>query len=295
MLRTNKEKVVKISVQGKIQHPGKRNDFITDGKGIGHVLPATGGICYNVKIGDCCMGLAGDHIEPGVTTSNDNNELECSTYSMYSCIGNEARVITGDARGSIGYVTGKHDYCNIMMYFNKEALKKMSLDDKILVEGYGQGLKLLDYPDVHVMNIDPDLFEKVGIEEKDGKIIVPVAKKIPAYLMGSGLGASSAHKGDYDIMTQDINTIKELGLDDLRFGDVVLLEDCDNTYGRCYFKGAVTIGVIIHGDCLKPGHGPGVTTIMSSRKSIIEGLVDKNANIANYHFLTKNNLCGGNY
>ncbi len=287
MLRTNKSSIVKISVQGEIQHPGKRQDFITDGKGMANVLPATGGICYNVKVGDCCMNLAGDHIEPGVTTANNISEPKCSGYSIYSCIGNEAKVITGDAKGSIGYVTGEHDLSHVLIYFDEEALEKMTLDDKVLVKGYGQGLKLLDYPDVHVMNIDPDLFEKMGIEEKDGKIIVPVAKKIPAYLMGSGIGASSAHRSDYDIMTQDINTIKELGLDDLRFGDIVLLENCDNTYGRCYYKGASTIGVVIHGNCLKPGHGPGVTTIMSSRKSIIEGVVDKNANISNYHHLTK--------
>ncbi len=288
MIKTNKNKVVKISVQGKIQHPGKGQEFITDGLGNGHILPATGGICYNVKVGDNCMDLAGDHIEPGVTTSNDNNSFECSAYSMYSCIGNEARVVTGDAKGSIGYVTGEHDYSNVLIYFDDETLRKLKINDEILVEGFGQGFKLIDYPDVHVMNIDPDLFEKLGIVEKEGKIIVPVAKKVPAYLMGSGLGASSAHKGDYDIMTQDNEVIKRLGLDELRFGDIVLLEDCDTTFGRTYFKGATTIGVIIHGNCLKPGHGPGVTTIMSTRLPVIEGKIDQNANIANYHALTKN-------
>lgn len=290
MLRTNRDKLVKISVQGEVQHPGKNGDFIVDGVGSGRVLPATGGICYNVKVGDCCMDLAGDHTEPGVTTSNTINDLKRNGYSVYSCIGNEAKIITGDAKGSIGYVTGEHDLCNVLIYFDSETLEKMTLDDKVLVKGYGQGLKLLDYPDVHVMNIDPDLFEKLGIEEKDGKLIVPVAKKIPSYLMGSGVGAGSPYRSDYDIMTQDEKTIKELGLDDLRFGDIVLLEDCDNMYGRCYFEGATTIGVVVHGNCYKPGHGPGVTTIISTRLPIIEGVIENNANIANYHDLTKDNF-----
>lgn len=287
MIKTNKNQVVRIAVQGEIQNPSKNADFITDAYGKGHALTATGGICYNVKVGDCCMNLSADHTEPGVTTSNDNNDFEQSGYAMYSCIGNEARVVSGAAQGSIGYVTGKHDICNIMIYFDDTVLKKLSLDDKILVEAWGQGLKLADYPNIHVMNIDPLLFEQLNIKEENGKLIVPVAKKIPAYLMGSGLGASSAHKGDYDIMTQDRETIKRLGLEDLRFGDIVLLEDCDTCYGRGYFKGAVTIGVIIHGDCLKPGHGPGVTTILSSREPLIEGIICSEANIANYHLLTK--------
>lgn len=287
MLKTNKEKVVVISVEGKIQHPGKNSDFITDSYGKCHVRTATGGICYNVKVGDCCMDLSADHTEPGVTTSNDNNDFECSGYAMYSCIGNKARVMTGLGESAVGYVTGKHDFCNIMVYFDDITLQKLAPDDKILVEGCGQGLKIEGYPQVEVMNIDPELLENLGITEKDGKLIVPVAKKIPAYLMGSGLGASSSQKGDYDIMTQDRKTIQKLGLEDMRFGDIVLLEDCDTCYGRGYFKGAVTIGVIIHGDCIKPGHGPGVTTIMSTRQPIIEGVIDENANIANYHPLTK--------
>ncbi len=287
MLNTNEERLVKIAVQGTIQHPGKVQDFIVDGAGNAHVLPATGGICYNVKVGDCCMNLAGDHIEPGVTTSNEDSKFTTNGYNIYSCIGNEAKVVTGEAKGAIGYVTGKHDLTNVMIYFDEETLNKLSLDDKILVKGHGQGLKLLDFPDIHVMNIGPNIFREMRIVAENDKLIVPVSKIIPAYLMGSGLGASSAHRSDYDIMTQDRATIKKLGLEDLRFGDIVLLQDCDNTFGRGYFKGAVTIGVISHGDCLKPGHGPGVTTIISSRKPIIEGKIDKNANIANYHPLTK--------
>ena len=111
---------------------------------------------------------------------------------------------------------------------------------------------------------------------------VPVSAIIPPYLMGSGIGANSAYSGDYDIMTGDLDEVRRLGLHHLRFGDLVLLKDCDTTYGRGYLKGAMTLGIIVHSDCVKAGHGPGVTTIMSCKYSIFEPIVDHSANIAKY-------------
>ena len=106
--------------------------------------------------------------------------------------------------------------------------------------------------------------------------------KEPLYLMGSGKGHYHPVRGDYDLMTQDKEEIARLGLDKLRFGDIVLLEDQDNTWGRAHCKGASTIGVIIHGESDRMGHGPGITTILSSRKPIIEGVIDESANLATY-------------
>ncbi|MPM87948.1 hypothetical protein SDC9_135049 [bioreactor metagenome] len=83
-------------------------------------------------------------------------------------------------------------------------------------------------------------------------------------------------------MTADMEEIKRLGLDKLKFGDIVLLQDCDNTYGVGFLKGSVSIGVVVHSDCVKSGHGPGVTVIMTSKESVIEGVIDESANIGNY-------------
>jgi hypothetical protein len=97
--------------------------------------------------------------------------------------------------------------------------------------------------------------------------------------MGSGIGDSSAYKGDYDIMTADKEEIKRLGIDKLKFGDLVLLRDCDNSFGRGYLKGSVSIGVVIHSDCIKLGHGPGIVVILTSKESKIESMLSENANI----------------
>lgn len=281
MLKTNKENLVKWSVQGKIHHPLGGNYRITfDGNPM--VLPATGGISYNVKIGDSAFNWVGDHVEPGVFIRNENT-TENAALTTFACIGNEAKVVSGDAKGKKGYVTGMHGGIeHVMIYFDEETLEDLAIDDKILVKAYGQGLSIENHEDIAVMSIDPNLFEKLGITEKDGKLQVPVVAKVPAYLMGSGTGSSNAYSGDYDIMTADKEEIKRLGLDKLRFGDLVLLQDHDNTYGTGYLGGAISIGVIIHSDCVKSGHGPGVTVIMSSSKGNIEGVIDSNANIGYY-------------
>lgn len=281
MLKTNKDKVVKWSVQGKVHHPTGGTYRIThEGKPM--ILPATGGISYNVKIGDSAFGWAGDHVEPGVSMRNENTN-ENAALMTFACIGNEAKIISGDAKGAKGYVTGMHGGIDhVLVYFDEETLENLSIDDKIQIKAYGQGLQLTDYPDVHMMSIDPDLFEKLGVTEVDGKLQVPVVAKVPPYLMGSGIGSGNGYSGDYDIMTADTEEIKRLGLDRLKFGDLVLLQDCDNSYGRGYLKGAVSIGVVVHSDCIKAGHGPGITTIMVSKAPMIEGIINEEANIGNY-------------
>lgn len=282
-MKTNKGRLVMQSVQGKIHSPSALHPYRVNRDGVAEVLPATGGITYNVKIGDSCMQWVGDHVEPGVSIKNETKG-ENDALILLSCIGNEAKVITGDAKGAKGYVTGMHGGIDhVLLYFKDEDLDKMAIGDTILVKAYGQGLKIAGHEDVTCMNIDPVLFESLGIKEnKEGVLEVPVVTEIPAYLMGSGIGSTTAFSGDYDIMTGDLEANKQFGIDKLRFGDLVMLRDCDNTYGRQYLKGSVSIGVVVHSDCIKSGHGPGVTVIMSSKTSKIKGALNKDSNIANY-------------
>ena len=283
MVKTNSERLVIQSIQGKIHSPiVGSNPYRINREGVGQILPSTGGICYNVKIGDPCMNWVGDHIEPGVSIKNSDN-MESNALMLLSCIGNEAKVVTGEAKGAKGYVTGMHGGIeHVLIYFKDEDMEKMAIGDTILIKAHGQGLAIEDFEDVKCMNIDPNLFDKLSIVDKNGVLEVPVVTEIPAYLMGSGVGSSTAFSGDYDIMTGDKGANKEFGIDKLKFGDLVLLRDCDNTNGRQYLGESVSIGVIVHSDCIISGHGPGVTVIMSSKTSNIVGKIDENANIANY-------------
>ena len=280
MLRTNREKLVMLSVQGEVSAPGYNAMGKLDHNGHVFVLPGTGGITYHVKIGDRCCGLAGDHVEPGVSTKNYDEKFS-NAYNYLSCIGNTATVITGDAKGCKGFVTGTHGGIeHVIMYFDDETLEKLNIGDKINVRSYGQGMELPDWPDISVMNLDPDLLNKLGITEEDGKLIVPVAKTVPGCLMGSGLGASTTKKGDYDITMFDKKLVEEYHLDELRFGDIVALLDCDNVNGRNFITGALSIGVIVHSDCLISGHGPGVTTLFSCLNGKLGYKLDPKANLA---------------
>jgi len=282
MIKTNKEKLVMQSVSGKVHHPTMRSETKICADGTVTAVPGVGGICYNVKIGDSVFGLAGDHIEPGVSLHNSET-TENAAFNFMSCIGNEARVTSGEAKGATGFVTGTHGGIeHVMVHFDDETLEKLAPGDSVLVKGFGQGLAIEGFPDVKVMNVDPKVLEKMGVEICNGKLKVKAAAKVPAHLMGSGIGSANAYRGDYDITTQDKGELEKHKLLDLKFGDVVFLEDCDTTYGRCFRKGAVTVGVIIHGDCVLSGHGPGVTTVLTCQTDRIEYVYDKAANIKNY-------------
>ncbi len=283
MLRTNRDKLVRISVQGEIAHPKSTAPYRITAEGNPVVLPGTGGITYSHKIGDNCMDLVGDHVEPGVTTQR-SEEKENSGFNVLSCVGNAAKVVSGDAKGAKGIVTGMHGGAeHVMIHFDKETLEQLSIGDKILVKAYGQGLKLLDCPAVQVMNLDPDLLDKMGaILASDGVLEVPVAVQVPAHLMGSGLGSVTAYRGDYDIMTQDSVAYAKYNLGKLRFGDIVALMDCDTAFGRGYLAGAVTIGVVVHSNCVLSGHGPGITTLLTCKEAKIRPLLQERANIADY-------------
>ena len=285
MVRTNRDRVVMISVQGGIVSPGGRSHGV-DRDGRPYLLPGTGGITYNVKVGDPAFGWAGDHIEAGVSTAADQEKRQDAKnrgYNFLACVGNEATVVSGDAKGHKGVVTGHHGGAeHVLIDFADRTLAKLQLDDKILIRGYGQGLKLVDYRDVHVYNLDPRLPSKIGISKGRGKhaIRVPVAAIVPGELMGSGVGSTSMGTGDYDIMTTDQAALEANGLDKLRFGDFVAIMNHDNVYGRSYLKGAVTIGIVVHSDCVVAGHGPGVTTLVSCKTPNIEPVLKKQANIA---------------
>lgn len=285
MLKTNEKNVVEFLLQCQPGPPRTRPSW-----GVGHggdpfLLPGIGGITLNVQVGDSAFGLAADHVEPGVScTANaaKYNEFPNDAFHLFSCVGNSATIVSGRAKGARGVVTGHHGGSeHVMVDFARSVREKMTYDDKIMIRAKGQGLALLDYPKIKLFNLDPALLKKMKIKEKKGgKLVVPVTTLVPAVCMGSGVGQSHVATGDYDVMTSDPATVKKYSLDKMRFGDMVALLDHDNSYGRAYKKGAVSIGVVVHSDCLLAGHGPGITTIMTCPKPLIEPVLDAKANIA---------------
>jgi hypothetical protein len=285
VLKTNEDSVVEFLLQCQPGPPKTRATWSVDHQGAPFILPSIGGITLNIQVGDPAFGWAGDHVEPGVSCIVDTQkpfEHPNTSLQLFSCVGNQARVISGEAEGAIGTVIGHHGGSeHVIVDFPREVKEQLTYDDKIIIRGRGQGLKLADYPDIVLFNLDPALLRKMQIRELGkGRVQVPVTTLVPAACMGSGIGSAHVAKGDYDIVTSDPESVAEYHLDKIRFGDFVALMDHDNRYGRAYRKGAVSIGVIVHSDCRVAGHGPGVTTIMTCGTSLIEPTVDPRANLA---------------
>jgi hypothetical protein len=288
MIRTNKQYLVEKAVSGTISSPRipLKNPWLIDPGGVPHVMPGTGGITYNVSVGDSALDFVGDHIEPGVSLTLKGTEAERSVLgglSILTCVGNEARVMSGLAVGAKGVVTGKHGGVeHVIIDFPRSTLEKLAIGDTIQIRAYGQGLELKDYPDVHVMNIDPGLLGKLGITVQSKQMIVPVTHVIPASIMGSGLGSRHSYSGDYDIQLGEKESIRKFGLQNLRIGDVIAINDADCRYGRTIRSGAMSIGVVVHGACITSGHGPGVTVLMTTVKKLIVPKIEEGANISFY-------------
>jgi len=286
MLKTNAEKLIKISVMGEVASPTIRSVYNISATGQPLVLPGVGGITYNLRVGDPACGWEADHVEPGVSAENKENDARSgqaanTAFNVLSCVGNDAIVVNGDGKGARGVVTGKHGGIeHVLIDFHSGILDKLAVGDRILVKAFGTGLKLLDFPEIKVFNMDPALLEAWNPQQKDDKLVVPVTHVVPAAVMGSGLGANQVNSGDYDIQLFDKAVVDQYGLESLRLGDLVAIVDADHSFGRIYRQGAISVGVVIHSNCITAGHGPGVTTLMTSSDGKIVPLISREANVA---------------
>ena len=286
MLKTNAEKLIKISVMGEIASPTIRSVYNVSAIGKPLVLPGVGGITYNLRVGDPACGWEADHVEPGASVENKENDARSgqaanTAFNVLSCIGNQATIATGDAKGAKGTVTGKHGGIeHVLVDFPSETLEKLLLGDRVLVKAFGVGLKLVDFPEIKVLNMDPRLLEALNPKPNGDKLEVPVTHIVPAAVMGSGLGANQVNSGDYDIQLFDETIVEQYGLESLRLGDLVAIIDADHSFGRIYRQGAVSVGMVVHSNCVTAGHGPGVTTLMTSPDGKIVPQINPKANIA---------------
>jgi len=286
MLKTNAEKLIKISVMGEIVSPTIRSVYSVSATGKPMVLPGVGGITYNLRVGDPACGWEADHVEPGASVENKENDPRSgqaanTAFNILSCVGNEAIVVSGDTKGAKGVVTGKHGGTeHVLVDFPSETLEQLLLGDKVLVKAFGTGLKLLDFPEIKVFNMDPRLLGAWNPRAKDDKLEILVTHIVPAVIMGAGLGANQVNSGDYDIQLFDEKVVEEYNLENLRLGDLVAIIDADHSFGRIYRQGAISVGVVAHSNSFTAGHGPGVTTLMTSADGKIVPQLNRNANIA---------------
>ncbi|QOC23132.1 DUF4438 domain-containing protein [Wenzhouxiangella sp. AB-CW3] len=286
----NAEALVEQAVIGEISQPAMRESiYRVKADGSVAMVPGTGSITYNYRTGDSAVDMAGNHVEPAVSiynlgsdrsrTGNDNRAL-----NALSMIGNQVRIVSGEATGETGWVIGKHGGVeHVMVDFAPEVYDHLVIGDRMQVRTVGGGMRLTNVEDVRVFNASPDLIEALNANgagvTAEGRLRVPVTHVIPAKIMGSGLGRDHVYTGDYDIQMFDDDVNERHNLNSLRFGDIVAISDADHSHGRTWLGGAISVGVVVHGKTMTAGHGPGVTTLFTSPSGNIELVEDAEANL----------------
>lgn len=286
--RFNQDELVMITVIGTVASPIAGPVAYRIGQdGTPRILPGTGGIVLSHRVGDRCVGIAGDHIEPGVSIRNESRAVKGDrdgpnqALQTLTCIGNVARVVSGPAAGALGTVTGKHGGIDtIMVDFPMQIMRRMAIGDRVQVYACGVGARLTDHPAIALFNAAPRLLQRWGLRSENNRLVVPVTHIIPSKLMGSGLGKSDVGRGDYDIQMFDADTIRRHDLGALRFGDIVAISDADHRFGRSYCKGHLAVGCIVHGESSVAGHGPGVATLMTGPADAFVLKREADANLA---------------
>ena len=277
-LKTNEKKLIKMSIGGYVTQPSFKNPgYIPDNNGNSVILPGMYGVVNNVKVGDKAFGWNGDHIEPGVSIDSENiNEHFALHYLV--CTGNKAIVRSGEAKGKTGIVTGEH--ARNLIHFEQNILEKICVGDQIDIITHGRGLKLLDFPEIEIKKIDPNLLKSMNFKVENKKLIVDVAIELPIKIMGSGAELNSEYV-DQDLMSGDRSLMKKLKIDQMKLGDLIVINHADHRWGRSYKKDHVSIALCIHGDSVMTGHGPGIMTIMTGTKKNLGWRINKKANLKN--------------
>jgi hypothetical protein len=277
-LKTNEKKLIKMSIGGYVTQPSFKNPgYIPDNDGNSVILPGMYGVVNNVKVGDKAFGWNGDHIEPGVSIDSENvNEHFALHYLV--CTGNKAIVRSGEAKGKTGIVTGEH--ARNLIHFEQNILEKICVGDQIDIITHGRGLKLLDFAEIEIKKIDPNLLKSMNFKVENKKLIVDVAIELPIKIMGSGAELNSEYV-DQDLMSGDRSLMKKLKIDQMKLGDLIVINHADHRWGRSYKKDHVSIALCIHGDSVMTGHGPGIMTVMTGTKKNLGWRINKKANLKN--------------
>jgi hypothetical protein len=284
--RINGNDLVIVAAAGRVADALMRTTPYRIGQDGGlRVLPGTGGIVLSHRVGDRCVGLAADHVEPGAAIRNDSGGGDRGNASAgltaLACIGNTAVVLDGPCAGKRGCVTGKHGGVDhVLVDFPTEVLRRLQIGDRIQIYSSGTGMRLLDHPEITVMNCSVRLLRQWGLQTDGHRLVVPVTHLLPAAIMGSGLGRNNSYLGDCDIQLFDPGIVRRFRLDSLRFGDMVAIADADHRFGRSFRTGAMTMGIVIHSDSTVSGHGPGVTTLLTGDARQLVPRRDLRANLA---------------
>ncbi|SES45072.1 DUF4438 domain-containing protein [Actinokineospora terrae] len=265
-MRTNADRLLTQVLVGEVWPPlSDRFAYRVDGDGAAFLLPGMGGVTLGAGIGTPVTGHHADHLEPGLSVRHRDHEAD-NALQFLTCVGNPVTVLSGPATGATGRVIGHHAY--VLVDLPQDALAEMAPGDRVAIRARGQGLRLLDHPEVTVKNLDPTLLDRLRITTgSDGRLRVPVAARIPATAVGAGTGMASEY-ANTDLMLPTTTS--------LRIGDLVALLDQDHRFGRAHRPDWLAIGPLTTGACRMFGHGPGPSTLLTGPTHAFDLLDDPN-------------------
>ena len=279
---TNAASLVSQVLTGEVWPPlADRHGYRVGPDGQPFALPGMGGMTLGVHCGDPATGYASDHLEPGASIRHRDPGANMAVQFL-TCVGNQVTVSSGPAAGAVGHVIGQHAY--VLVDFPDPVAAQITTGDAVTILATGQGLALTEHPRIGVKNCSADLVRAMpGGTLPDGRLKVHIAARVPAQAIGAGVGMISEYAntdlmGAYAGLGDDLS----LGLESLRVGDIVALEDQDHRFGRGYRPGYLTIGVISTGQCMLFGHGPGPSSLLSGPADAFHLVDDPAANLASW-------------
>jgi len=253
--------LVSVNLAGVIEQASVGPDpYRIDADGAPYVPAGDGGIVLGVRLGDGVWEHVGDHAAPGACLTH-GDPAAGHALAAQACIGNVVTVRTGAAAGERGVVTGKRgEGGRVIVTFAQPVLSRLRPGDQVAVCGRGTGAADL-VPGVAVRNIDPDLLTRLPVSAADGVVSAGVRAVVPSRLAGNGIGRPTP-MWDLDLQLTPANAAA-YGAAALRLGDLVAITDIDARFNAGYRRGWVSVGLVVHGGSPQPGHGPGVTVILS--------------------------------
>ncbi len=276
---------VTVNLLGVVEHPELGDSpYRVDVNGAPYVPVGDGGVVLGLALGDSAFALDGDHAAPGACLVHPDQAARLALV-LHACIGNPVQVRTGATAGTCGAVLGKRgENGRVIAGLRPGDLARLRPGDQVSVRTRGQGFRPPWLPArVTAMNIDPDVLaalpvsaagaasaRRAGAARRAGPAQaaeVGVRAVLPARLAGNGIGRPAAG-WDLDLQVGAADGY------DLRLGDLVAVDDLDARYNMGYRRDWVSIGIIGHGSSPLPGHGPGITPILTGPRTSLVALPD---------------------
>jgi hypothetical protein len=257
-------KTLATNLGGVVETPAlSDNPYRVDGDGRPYVPTGDGGIVLGVRLGDGVFDTDADHASPGACLVHPEQAARHALVS-FACLGNPATVRTGASAGARGVVLGKRgELGRVIACFDPDVLVRLAPGDAVVVRGYGQGAQVPDPlrdAGVVLRNISPDALGLLPIDLSGHGVGVSARARIPSKVVGNGIGRP-VEQWDLDLSV-DASVAPALGLDGLRLGDLVAVDDLDIRHNAGYRKNFVTVGIVVHGGSPQPGHGPGLMPLL---------------------------------